>query len=99
MKRYPALGECLDESWAGCGVSKRLPDLSHRRGEPVLEINEGFVRPEALLQLLARNDPAGALHHGLEHLERLLLQPNLYAALAQLATDKIQLEDTKARRG
>jgi hypothetical protein len=40
-------------------VSKHLPDLLDRGIQAVIELDEGVVRPEALLQLLPRPELRG----------------------------------------
>ena len=60
--------------------------------QAVLEIDEGPRGPQTLAQLLPRHDVAGPLEHDRENLERLILQPDADAALAQLARAQIDFE-------
>jgi hypothetical protein len=70
------LGHGLDELGIFDGVSQRLSQLFHGRVDPMLEVNEGIVRPQCDTQLLARSDSPFGLQQKAEHLERLLLNPN-----------------------
>jgi hypothetical protein len=58
----------------------------------VLEIDERALGPQALSQLVARDDVAGTLEHQAQDLERLFLQPDASRALTQLTRAAIQLE-------
>ena len=79
-------------------IPKRLPDLLNRRIQALVELDELVLGPEAVLELLSGDDLAGLLEQSLEDAERLVLQPHLHAALAQLAGGEVDLEDAEAKR-
>ncbi len=62
----------------------------------MVEIDEGVGGPEFLAQIIASDHVASALQEQGEHLERLILQAELGAVLAQLAGGEVELEDAKA---
>jgi len=47
---------CLDEVRVGRRVFQDLADLVDRRREAVVEVDEGVVRPETLLQFVPQDD-------------------------------------------
>ena len=55
------------------------------RVQTVLEVDEGSFRPQAVAELVARQQLARMLEHQREQRERLLLQAKPHAVLAQLA--------------
>ncbi len=70
-------------------IPRSMASLPNRGREPILEIHEGLVRPQPPLQLFASDDLARLLDQRPEHLERLLLEPHLDPALAQLAAGEV----------
>jgi hypothetical protein len=58
----------------------------------VLEVDEGPVRPQPLAQRLAADDIARLLEQGDEYAERLFLERDAEAALAELSIADLQLE-------
>ena len=82
----------LDEPRIVGIVAERGAQPLDRRIQAVLEIDERPRRPQTLAQLFARHHFAGPLEHHRENFERLILQPDADAALAQLARAQIDLE-------
>jgi hypothetical protein len=58
----------------------------------MIELDNGVVGPQALPNLLARDDFAGGFEKHSEDLERLLLEPNPATFFAQFASPKVQLK-------
>jgi hypothetical protein len=58
----------------------------------MVEIDEGIGRPNLSPQFLARDHIAGAIQQRRQDLQRLTLQAQPYAALAQFARANIQFE-------
>src|SRR5262249_53153938 len=77
-------------------VAECLTDLVDRLVEPVIEVHESVCRPESCLKFLASYDLAGMLEQHHKDLEGLFLKPNSQPLLAQFASAKIQLENSKA---
>ncbi len=66
-------------------VAERGAKALDGRIQAVLEVYEGTSRPQTLTELFSRHHLAGPLQHDRQNLERLILQPDADAALAQLA--------------
>jgi hypothetical protein len=78
-------------------VSQCLSQLFHGRVDPMLEVNEGIVRPQSDTQLLASNDSSFGRQQQAENLERLLLNPNRSTLrCTQVTAAQIGLEPIKA---
>jgi hypothetical protein len=91
------LGHGPDELGIFDGISQRLSQLFHGRVDPMLEVNEGIVRPQCDTQLLASNDSPFAFQQQPENLERLLLNPNRSTLWCpQVTAAQIDLELVKA---
>src|SRR5262245_37349095 len=73
-------------------VAQRGTETLHCRVEAVLEVDERAGRPETLAKLLACHNLARTVEHHRENLERLILQSNPDAALAQFTRAGIDLE-------
>ena len=66
-----AARECFDvERFVG-GIGESLTEFVDCFIEAVFEVDEGFLRPEALLNFFTRDDLAGALKEHDEDFERL----------------------------
>jgi hypothetical protein len=82
------------------GVSAESPSVSRRRlingVQPVVEVDERIPSPQALRELLARNELAGACQQQDQYLKGLFLKTEPDACLAQLSRPSIQLEVAKA---
>ena len=89
--------ERLDEPRTIGVVAERRPQTFDRGVQPVLEVDERTVRPEAAPQLVARQHLARLLQQHDEHLERLILQPQADAVLAQLARPHVELESSESK--
>ena len=102
MKPIAALMNRLDEARHVGLVAERDAQPPHGRVQAVLEIDECPLRPEALAQLLAADDLARPLEQGSQNAERLLLERDAEAALAELSRSEIDLEGAEpddVRRG
>jgi hypothetical protein len=64
----------------------------------VVEIHESVCGPELFLKLLASHDVAVVQKQHRQDLERLFLEPEAQAMLAQFACLKIQLENSKTEQ-
>ncbi len=87
----------LDEPRTIGVVAERRPQTFDRGVQPVLEVDERAFRPQALPQLVARQDLARLLEQHDQHLERLILQPQADAVLAQLARAHVELESSESK--
>ena len=80
-----APGNGLDEAGRLRGIAQRFAQAVDDGVQTVLEVDERAVRPEALAQLLARDQIPGPIQQLDQHFERLFLQADEHARLAQLA--------------
>src|ERR1017187_5028346 len=87
----------FDIARIGGGISQRLAHLIDRCVEAVVEVDKSVGGPELLLQLFARDHFTRPLQQQGQHLERLPLQAQHHAALAQFACAEIELKLPKAR--
>ena len=78
-------------------VAERRPEALHGGIQSVLEVHERAVRPQTLSKLLARQHLARLLEQHDQHLERLILQPQACAVLAQLACVEVELEPPESK--
>ena len=76
-------------------VAKRETQAANGRVQAVFEIDEGALGPKAAAQLVAPDDIALRLNQRREDAERLFLETNADAALAQLARSEVHLEGTE----
>jgi hypothetical protein len=77
-------------------VAQRGPDLLDAEVQALVEVDVGVAAPDLLAQLFARDQLARARGQQRQHLERLLLDLDRQAALAQLARAQVKLELTEA---
>src|SRR5260370_1205743 len=77
-------------------VAERLTDLVQSRAQTVLEIDHNIAAPYSFLQVFPCEHLTGLLEESDQELERLILQFDADAKLAQLAGAKISLERPKA---
>ena len=77
-------------------VAERGAQALDRRVQPVLEVDERAVRPQPLPELVAGQHLAGPLEQHGQQLERLVLQAEAHAVLAQLARAEIELESSES---
>ena len=91
-KAVAAPMKCFDEARVVGVVAERAAEPLDGGVQTVVEVNERALWPEALSQLLPRDDVPRTLQHHGENLERLILKPDANAALSQLAGAKIHLE-------
>jgi hypothetical protein len=89
-------GDGLDISRAIGRVPQSAPQSPYRGVDTKIEFDYGLVRPEALANLLARNNFARGFEQHLEDLEGLLLEPNSATLFAQFAFSEVQLEWAEA---
>ena len=87
-----ALVHRLDEPRHIGLVAQRDAQPPHGGVQAVLEVDEGAVRPEPAAQLLAPTTSPGRSSSADQNPQRLLLQRDAEAALAQLAVAQVQLE-------
>jgi hypothetical protein len=78
-----------------CGVAEGLSDFVNRFVKPVVEIHESVCGPEFFLKFLASYDLAVVLKQHPQDLKGLFLKADSQAMLAQLASLKIQFENSK----
>src|SRR5579872_3297280 len=72
--------------------------------DAVVELDHGIIRPQRLADLVAEHHVTGMLEHHEKNAERLLVQPDLDALLAQFGRANIELEgaepdDARSRSG
>ena len=97
MKRYPRRGTVSTKRGVVRRVVQDFAEFLNGGVDAFFEINEGSVRPEAFLQILAGNDVAWTLQQHQQNLKRLLLKPQPNPALAQLARASVELENAEAK--
>src|SRR5438477_3862477 len=78
-----------------CHVSQRLPDLIHRRVKAVIKVYERVAGPQPAAQFFPRHHLTRTLQHHRQNLERLFLQLDAAAILAQLAACEVRLKYSK----
>src|ERR1700730_10032922 len=91
-----APSEGFDENGSFRGVAQGIAQALDGGVEAVIEIDEGFGRPEFAMQLLASDAFAGPLEQGGQDLEGLILELYLLAALAELSCFKVHLKGAEA---
>ena len=82
----------LDEAWHFRFITKGHPQPAHGCIETVLEIDERAARPQPATELVPRDDITRPLEQSREDFERLILQRDSDAALAQLSRPHVHLE-------
>src|SRR6185436_7239692 len=87
----------LDEPRRVSRIAQRLTNLADAEVQPLLEVHERIAAPDVIADFPARDDLAAAAREELEHLERLRRQLDQVAALAKLASRRMQLERGKAQ--
>ena len=85
----------LDKAGRVGRVAQRVAQSLHGGVQPVLEVDEGVVGPQALAELVASHELARPLEQHREQLQWLLLKAETCARLSQLARAQIELEDAK----
>src|SRR5262249_23897672 len=86
-------GESLDVTWGCRRIPKRPAQHANGDVDAVVEIDDGVVGPEFLLNFASRYQLPGALDEHSEHLEGLLSEQDLVAqSRAQLAGAEIEVE-------
>ena len=89
---------CLDEARRRRRILERLAEPAHRRIQAVIEVDEGAVRPQALAEFLARDQPAGVFEErGQEH-EGLVRQAAGDPVADQVSRPRVEQERTEANR-
>jgi hypothetical protein len=83
----------LYESGILSGIPKRIPQASNRCVEAILEVNEGIGTPESRPEFLSTDNLAAMLHQFKQNVVRLLLDFNLDALSAELASSGVQFKD------
>ena len=86
----------LNESGRFRFVSKREAQAPDRGVQAVLEIHEGALGPQAPAQIFPGHDVTRPFEQGGEDLQRLLLQGQADAPLAQLTPAEVHLEGAKS---
>ena len=79
-------------------IAERVAKAAHGRVQPMLEINEGAVRPERLNEFGAQHDLPGAPEEERQDTERLVLQKDPPAVARELARAEIQVERAEPDR-
>jgi hypothetical protein len=91
--------QCFDESRNENGITERIPEFRNCNIDRVIEIPIGFPWPDALLQLLPCYHLSWVFEKRDKHLERLLLQFDSNASLAELARAPINFIIPETDRG
>jgi|SRR5580700_10898764 hypothetical protein len=73
-------------------VVQGLPEFLDGAVEAKVEVDEGVFRPKFFLEFVAGDDQARALEQHREDLERLLLELDANARLAQFASLQVKFE-------
>jgi hypothetical protein len=85
-------GKGLDISWSVRVVSESGTDLIDQEIDAALEVDEGFVAPDVLVDFFAGDDLTGALCEEQENGKRLRPEPYQVATFAQLTISGIERE-------
>ena len=91
----PTSRQGLDKTWILRRIAQRLAQLADSRVQAVIEIDDGVVGLEALLQFLARDEFARALQQHRQNFEGLFLELDLRAVAAQLSRATIHFVDSE----
>ena len=78
------------------GIVQRLSQPLDGRIDTVLELDDGPVGPESVMQFLPRNHFAGVLQQHRQDLDGLIGKPDLDSVSTKLSRSQIQLERAKA---
>lgn len=88
----------LDERRIVGRITQGRPELPDRHVHGVVKVPKALFRPDARLQLLARDQIPRPLQQDLQDLERLVLELDPTAGLPHLASMEIGLERPKTNR-
>ena len=77
------------------GIPQRIPYLSDRAVDRIVEIDKGIAAPKLLLDLFPRHHFTGTSNQEGENLQWLFLKLDTNAALPQFACPEIQLEHSE----
>lgn len=81
-----------------CGIRQGRPQLGDSHVHGVVKVPIRFVRPNAVLQVLASDNRTGFLQQRRQDLQRLILEADACSRFAQLARGHVDLEDTESFR-
>ena len=93
----PSTRNSLDKTRFLGGVVQSLPQLIDRVIQIVVEIDKRIVKPQALVEFVARDQSPGALQQGHENLKGFFLQLDSEPQPSYLASFKINLERGKTQ--
>src|SRR5260370_29606973 len=82
----------FNEAWTLGGVAQGFAKPADGVVEAVFELDERILGPEPLLKLLPGDDLAGMLEESEQNLQRLLVEFDAHALLAQLPRRRIHFE-------
>jgi hypothetical protein len=78
--------------WGIRRIAQGASNFLDRRIQPVFEIDEGVVFPQAFAQFVPPNDFSRSFEQRDKNLTRLFLQANPLSVAIQLAVDGVELE-------
>ncbi|HUP39148.1 MAG TPA: hypothetical protein VM115_03430 [Vicinamibacterales bacterium] len=88
--KRPSCVKRFHETWIVRVITQRCAQPLDRRIQTVLEINKRPGRPQALPQLFARYDVAGAFEHHRQNFEWLILKTNADAPLRSARAGRLR---------
>lgn len=94
-----APGQRLDKAGVIGGVAEGFSQFVDRCIQPIVEIDEGILRPQLGAQLFTTDQFTRTLQQEREHLKRLFLQLDPLTLLPQLTAAHIHLKRCKAKDG
>jgi hypothetical protein len=93
-KPVAAASDGLDEAWILGGIAQSFSNLADCFVEAVIEIHD-CLRPKSTAQFLPGDQLSRFFQQDCQQLEGLLLQPESFAMLRQLAGSNIGIKDPK----
>ena len=90
--------DSFDEAWVVGGIPQGFAQALDRIVQPLIEINERVSRPDPPSYFLPGYHFAGTFQKDLQDLERLILELDLDAPLAQFSRTQINFEHAETNR-
>jgi len=94
-----AAGDCFDVTGLIGGVAEGGAEAIDGGAEAVVELDKGVVAPDALAQLVARDDLAGVFEEGEQDFEGLILQLDAHTVFSKFGVLLIDLKSGEAKDG
>src|SRR5215472_970802 len=96
-KAVTAAGQSFNVARRVCRISEDFAQAGDRVMQAVIEVDKRIPVPDLRAQFFAGDEVACAAHEGLQHKQRLTLQPQPNSLLPQLESMRVELEIVEAQ--